>query len=56
MNIIDGDTSQCIVTVNGHAGTWWKGLMNRIGLIYYQNTGKATIKAERSRKVGDGKY
>ena len=23
----------CIVMLNGHAGTWWKGLMNGIGLI-----------------------
>ena len=34
MDIIDGATSRIIVMLNGHAGTWWKGLMNRVGLIY----------------------
>ena len=41
--------------VNGHAGNWRKGLMNRINIIYYQTAGKSTIKADRIRKVGDGK-
>ena len=37
-------------------GTWCKGLMNSIGLISYQTTVKATVKAEEICKVGDGKY
>ena len=54
-NILDGATSQCIVMVDGNAGTRWKGLMNRIGLISYHTAGEATIKAEIIRKVGYGK-
>ena len=41
--------------MKGHTGTWWEGLMNRIGLISQQTVGEATIKAERISKVGDGK-
>ena len=41
--------------VDVHVVNWWEGLMNRIGIISNQTASEATIKAERIRKVGDGK-
>ena len=40
--------------VNLHAGTWWEGLMNRIGLIYQQTAGETTIKSDIIINIGEG--